>query len=120
MKRVKQYVIWVYQDTQNGLHWKNTIIDLPWHKARLELLSLFIVSLNRSRNVSYSKNADTLDNRETCTNLRRTQRFFTELSIDFDVIARLFVAIFPVKRPYQLSLDRTNWQLAVSILIFCV
>ena len=55
---------------------KNTTIDLQlqnylsWHKARLKFLNLFIVSLIRNRNVSYSKNAATLNNRETCTNLR--------------------------------------------------
>ena len=55
---------------------KNTTIDLqlqdflPWHRARLKFLNLFIVSLIRNRNISYSKNAATLNNRETCTNLR--------------------------------------------------
>ena len=93
---------------------KNTTIDLqlqdflPWHKARLNFINLFIVSLIRNRNVSYSKNATTLNNRETCTNLRRIQRFFTDFSIDFDIIARLLVAIIPIKAPYQLSLDRTK------------
>jgi hypothetical protein len=106
---------------------KNTTIDLqlqdflPWHKARLKFLNLFIVSLIRNRNVSYSKNAATLNNRETCTNLRRIQRFFTEFSIDFDLIARLLVAIIPMKRPYQLSLDRTNWKFAgVNFNILCL
>lgn len=106
---------------------KNTDIDLqlqdylPWHKARLKFLNLFIVSLIRNRNVSYSKNATTLNNRETCTNLRRIQRFFTEFSIDFDVIARLLVAMIPIKRPYQLSLDRTNWQFGgVNFNILCL
>jgi len=40
--------------------------------------------------------------------VRRIQRFFTEFSIDFEVIARLLVAIIPIKGPYQLSLDRTK------------
>ena len=72
---------------------KNTIIDLqlqdylPWHKARLKFLNLFIISLIRNRNVSYSKNATTLNDPETCTNLRRIQRFFTEFSINFDLVA---------------------------------
>jgi len=55
---------------------KNTTIDLQlqdflrWPKARLNFLNLFIVSLIRNRNVNYSKNAVTLNNRETCSNLR--------------------------------------------------
>jgi hypothetical protein len=74
----------------------------------LKFLNLSFVSLICDRNISYSKNAATLTERETCTNLRRIQRFFTEFSIDFDVIVRLLVAIIPLKGPYQLSLDRTN------------
>jgi hypothetical protein len=106
---------------------KNTTVDLqlqnylPWHKARLKFLNLFVVSLIRNRNVSYSKNAATLNNRETCTNLRRIQRFFTEFSIDFDIIACLLVALIPIKGPYQLSLDRTNWKFAgVNFNILCL
>ena len=106
---------------------KNTTIDLqlknylPWHKARLRFLNLFIVSLIRNRHVSYNKNAATLNDRETCTNLRRIQRFFAEFSIDFDVIARFLVAIIPIKGPYQLSLDRTNWKFAgVNFNILCL
>ena len=51
----------------------------------------------------------------------RIQRFFTEFSIDFDVIARLLIAIIPIKGPYQLSLDRTNWKFAgVNFNILCL
>ena len=54
-------------------------------------------------------------------NLRRIQRFFSEFIIDFDVIARLLMAIIPIKGPFQLSLDRTNWQFAgVNFNILCL
>ena len=87
----------------------------------MKFLDLFIVSLIRNRNVSYSKNAVTLNNRKICSNLRRIKRFFTEFSIDFNVIARLLVAIIPIKGPYQLSLDRTNWKFAdVNFNILCL
>ncbi len=106
---------------------KTTTIDLqlqkylPWHKARIKFLDLFIISLIRNRTVSYSKNSVSLNDRVICSNLRRIQRFFSEFIIDFDVIARLLMAIIPIKGPFQLSLDRTNWQFAgVNFNILCL
>lgn len=106
---------------------KTTTIDLqlqnylPWHKARIKFLDLLIISLIRNRTVSYSKNAVSLNDRVICSNLRRIQRFFSEFIIDFDVIARLLMAIIPIKGPFQLSLDRTNWQFAgVNFNILCL
>ncbi|MFY7958297.1 MAG: IS4 family transposase [Flavobacterium macrobrachii] len=106
---------------------KTTTIDLqlqnylPWHKARIKFLDLLIISLIRNRTVSYSKNAVSLNDRVICSNLRRIQRFFGEFIIDFDVIARLLMAIIPIKGPFQLSLDRTNWQFAsVNFNILCL
>lgn len=41
--------------------------------------------------------------------------------MDFDIIAQLLMAIIPIKRPFQLSLDRTNWQFAgVNFNILCL
>ena len=106
---------------------KTTTIDLqlqtylPWHKARIKFLDLFIISLIRNRTVSYSKNSVSLNDRVICSNLRRIQRFFSEFVIDFDVIARLLMAIIPIRGPFQLSLDRTNWQFAgVNFNILCL
>lgn len=87
---------------------KTTIIDLqlqkylPWHRARIKFLNLLIISLIRNRTVSYSKNAVILNDRVICSNLRRIQRFFAEFTIDFDVIARLLMAIIPKKGRFSL------------------
>ena len=106
---------------------KNTVIDLqlqtylPWHKARLRFLGLLIVSLIRSRSVVYSLNAVVLNNRVTSSNLRRIQRFFSDFIIDFDLIAKLLMAINPIQGPYKLSLDRTNWQFSgINYNILCL
>ena len=106
---------------------KNTVIDLqlqtylPWHKARITFLELLIMSLIRTRRVNYSINAVSLTDRVTCSNLRRIQRFFSEFIIDFDLIAKILMRINPVKGPYQLSLDRTNWQFAgINYNILCL
>lgn len=106
---------------------KNTVIDLqlqaylPWHKARIKFLELLLISLIRTRSVSYSINAVSLNDRVSCSNLRRIQRFFADFVIDFDLIAKILMAINPVKGPYQLSLDRTNWQFAgINYNILCL
>jgi len=94
---------------------------LPWHKARIKFLDLLIISLIRNRTVSYTKNAVSLNDKAICSNLRRIQRFFAEFVIDFDLIARLLMAIIPLKGPYEFSLDRTNWQFAgVNFNILCL
>jgi hypothetical protein len=106
---------------------KNSTIDLklqtylPWHKARIKFLELFIISLIRTRRVAYSINAVSLNDRVTCSNLRRIQRFFSDFIIDFDVIAKILMALNPIKGPYKLSLDRTNWQFSgINYNILCL
>jgi Transposase DDE domain len=96
-------------------------IHLSWHKARIKFLSLLIFSLIRNRSVSYSVNASTLNNKQVATNLRRIQRFFGDFSIDFDAIAQFLELLIPIKAPYRLSLDRTNWKFAdVNFNILCL
>ena len=42
---------------------------------------------------------------------RRLQRFFSEVRFDYDALARLIVCLFGFDRkPFYLTLDRTNWQ----------
>lgn len=106
---------------------KNTGINLHlqrhlgWHKARVKFLELLIVSLIRTRTVVFSINAVSLNDRIICSNLRRIQRFFSDFTIDFDVIAKILMAINPIKGPYKLSLDRTNWQFSgINYNILCL
>ena len=106
---------------------KSTGIDLHlqahlgWHKTRVKFLELLIVSLIRTRTVVFSINAVSLNDRLICSNLRRIQRFFSDFIIDFDVIAKILMAINPIKGPYKLSLDRTNWQFSgVNYNILCL
>lgn len=106
---------------------KNTGIDLhlqahlPWHKARIKFLELLIISLVRTRTVVYSINAVSLNDRAICSNLRRIQRFFSAFVIDYDIIAKILMSLNPVKRPYKLSLDRTNWKFAgINYNILCL
>ncbi|MDO1451997.1 IS4 family transposase [Rhodocytophaga aerolata] len=84
-------------------------LHLQWHKARLKFLDLLIITLIGERDVSFTRLASVLTNQSSLVNLRRIQRFFAQYTINFDSIARLLVAISPVKPPYRLSLDRTHW-----------
>jgi Transposase DDE domain len=94
---------------------------LGWHGARIKFLGLLIISFVRNRSISYSKNAVSLSKAETSSNLRRIQRFFTGFAIDFNRIAFILESLIPIKVPYTLSLDRTNWQFAgINFNILCL
>jgi hypothetical protein len=49
---------------------------------------------------------------EACANscMRRIQRFMASAPLDYNLVARLVMALLPHKGPYALSMDRTNWQ----------
>ncbi len=106
---------------------KSTAINLnlqayfPWHQARIKFLELLIISLIRTRSVVYTLNAVGLNNRVISSNLRRIQRFMSDFVIDFDLIAKVLMALNPIKGPFKLSLDRTNWQFAgINYNILCL
>lgn len=42
--------------------------------------------------------------------VRRIQRLIAECVIDTDLIAKLILKLIPVKGPYNLAMDRTNWK----------
>ena len=96
-------------------------LHLQWHKARLKFMDLLIITLIRERHVSFSRAASVLTKRSSLSNLRRIQRFFAQYTLNFDAIARLLVALSPVKPPYRLSLNRTHWRFAgVEFNILCL
>jgi hypothetical protein len=96
-------------------------LHLKWHKARLKFIDLLIITLIRERHVSFSRAASVLTHRSSLSNLRRIQRFFAHYTLNFEAIARLLVALSPVKPPYRLSLDRTHWRFAgVEFNILCL
>lgn len=41
--------------------------------------------------------------------MRRLQRFLASYTLDADLIARMVVKLVPFDGPYQLSMDRTEW-----------
>ena len=87
-------------------------IHLPWHGARLIFLSMFLVALFKVKTVNFTEIATALNpHAKIGSNHRRLQRFFADFELDYDVIAKLVVALVSqTSAGFVLSLDRTNWQ----------
>ena len=94
------------------------------NKARLKLMSLFIIALNQVRTVSFEKLAIAFDNdAKTDSSLRRIQRFIAGFDLQYDLIARFIFSLLPADPPYRLSLDRTNWKFGskdINILVLAI
>ena len=79
--------------------------------ARIKAMSMMICALCKVQRVAYTKLASAFDNEaEAASSLRRIQRLIAECVINTDLIARLILKLIPVKGPYSLSMDRTNWK----------
>lgn len=94
------------------------------NKARLKFMVLFILALNQVRTVGFEKLAIAFDHKaKPGSSLRRVQRFMASYDLQNDLIAKLIFILLPVKPPYRLSLDRTNWKLGskdINILVLAV
>jgi hypothetical protein len=94
------------------------------NKARLKFMVLFILALNQVRTVGFEKLAMAFDHKaKPGSSLRRVQRFMAAYDLQNDLIAKLIFVLLPVKPPYRLSLDRTNWKLGskdINILVLAV
>lgn len=79
--------------------------------ARIKAMCLLICALCKVQRVTYTKLASAFDtNAQAGSSLRRIQRLIAECVIDTDLIAKLILKLIPVKGPYNLSMDRTNWK----------
>ena len=79
--------------------------------ARIKAMSLVICALCKVQRVAYTKLASAFDTEATAgSSLRRIQRLIAECVIDTDLIAKLILKLIPVKGPYDLAMDRTNWK----------
>lgn len=85
---------------------------LPWHGARLNFLSMFLVALFKVKTVNLSEIATALNPKAKIgSNYRRLQRFLADFELDYDAFAKVVASLLPkTDGGYVLSLDRTNWQ----------
>lgn len=81
------------------------------NKARVKLISLFILALCKVQTVSFHKLALAFDNTSKAdSSLRRVQRFIANFDLCSDLIAKLIFSLLPEKTNLKLAIDRTNWK----------
>lgn len=86
--------------------------------ARIKALCMMVCALCKVQRITYTKLASAFDNEAGAgSSLSRIQRLIAECVINTDLIAKLILKLIPVKGPYSLSLDRTNWKFSETNII---
>lgn len=81
------------------------------HLARIKAMALLICVLIKVQRITYTKLASAFGtDAQAGSSLRRIQRLIAECVIDIDLIAKLILKLIPVKGPYNLYMNRTNWK----------
>lgn len=79
--------------------------------ARIKFLSKMLKAIVILRTVNFAKLATAFGGKaDALSSMRRIQRFMANYDLDLSLVARLIFKLLPHKRPYILSMDRTNWQ----------
>jgi hypothetical protein len=79
---------------------------------RVRLICMIIKALCKSRSVNFSKLSSGFDNQiESSSNYRRIQRFFAQVELPMEMVAKLIFGLLPNKESLVLVMDRTNWKL---------
>jgi hypothetical protein len=90
---------------------------LGWHRARLKLMAPFYRLNAQTSDASLWQIAVSLKaGVEHESNYRRIQRFLSEYEVDFamlgiwDSLGRLLIRLVPESPPYEIVVDRTEWE----------
>ena len=98
--------------------------DGHFNKARIKLISMFILSLVKVQTVNFNRLALSFDSTsKSDSSLRRIQRFFSSFLVDIDLISKLLYALIPKAAKHGLTMDRTNWKIGetnINILVIGV
>ena len=79
---------------------------------RVRVICMIINALCKVRSVNFSKLCSGFDNQiESSSNYRRIQRFFAQVELPMELVAKLIFGLLPNKNSIVLVLDRTNWKL---------
>jgi len=83
-----------------------------WNKARITCFSMMVISLLQKRTVNLTRLATGMIGEASINSRqRRMQRFFAEVTINYDIVAQLCVTMFfGTSAQFYLTLDRTNWK----------
>lgn len=86
--------------------------NVTWNKARRNFLAKFIIALIQVKTVSLVQVSCVMSGRATPdSHYKRCQRFLRFFDLPFAEIACLVVKLLGVKRPFVISVDRTDWYL---------
>ncbi|MBX3278372.1 MAG: IS4 family transposase [Acidobacteria bacterium] len=85
--------------------------NLSWHRARIKFVAAFIVALVTVKNVNLMEIACALDGKaKQSSQYKKLQRFFRFFELPYADVAQCIVKLLGVAGPWQLTLDRTNWE----------
>jgi hypothetical protein len=95
---------------------------LAWHGARLSFLAQFLLALFKVKSVNLAELAQGFTGpAQVASHYKRLQRFFRAFALDYEVLARLLVRLWPIgDGPWYLTLDRTNWKFGKKDLNFLI
>ena len=92
-----------------------------FNKARIKLMSMFILSLVKVQTVNFNRLSNSFDSSSKSeSSLRRIQRFFASYVFDVDLISKLLFSLIPKDVKHGLTMDRTNWKIGqanINILV---
>ena len=92
-----------------------------FNKARIKLISMFILSLVKVQTVNFNRLSNSFDsNSKSDSSLRRIQRFFASYVFDIDLISKILYNLIPKEAKHGLTMDRTNWKIGetnINILV---
>ena len=82
----------------------------PLHGSRKKFIIRFIIALIICKNVRSNEVGEWLnDEVEVSSNVRRIQRFYAEVDLNYYQIALLLLFLLPSKEKLTLCIDRSNW-----------
>ena len=95
-------------------------LHFGWHLARVKCLSCLIIALFKVKTVNFVELATAFSgSAKVDSHYRRIQRFFKEVDLQQDTVARLVTSLLPDDQ-FILSIDRTNWMLGCFAINFLV
>ena len=95
-------------------------LHFGWHLARMKCLSCLIIALFKVKTVNFAELATAFSgSAKVDSHYRRIQRFFKEVDLQPDTVARLVASWLPYDQ-FILSIDRTNWMLGCFAINFLV
>jgi len=92
-----------------------------FNKARIKLISMFILSLVKVQTVNFNRLSNSFDSSsKSDSSLRRIQRFFASYIFNIDLVSKLLYSLIPEEAKHGLTMDRTNWKIGeanINILV---